>query len=94
MKRIIEKIDYSSRFEKQLSKAPLNIKRAWRRRLALFLENFHHPQLRNHLLTGQYQGYRSINITGDWRAIYSETGSANKRTIIFHALGTHSQLYT
>ncbi|GAI64559.1 unnamed protein product, partial [marine sediment metagenome] len=34
--------------------------------------------------------YRSINITGDWRALYSKP---DKDIIIFEALGIHSQLY-
>ncbi|OGE71342.1 hypothetical protein A2617_00135 [Candidatus Daviesbacteria bacterium RIFOXYD1_FULL_41_10] len=61
----------------------------FRKRFELFLSNPFHPQLNNHLLTGNYKGYRSINITGDWRALYSE----NENSIIFELLGTHSQLY-
>ncbi|MBI2330404.1 type II toxin-antitoxin system mRNA interferase toxin, RelE/StbE family [Candidatus Daviesbacteria bacterium] len=58
-------------------------------RLELFIINQFHPQLNNHSLTGKYKGNRSINITGDWRAIYSE----EKDSVIFELLGTHSQLY-
>lgn len=88
------RIDYSKRFDKQLSKAPTNIKKAFRQRLSLFLENKHHPQLHNHTLKGRYEGMRSINVTGDWRAIYIEKFVPHdQRVIIFHVLGTHSQLY-
>lgn len=44
------------------------------------------------LLKGSYLGFRSINITGDWRAIYSEEkNKKGDKTVIFEVLGTHSQ---
>ena len=84
-----ERIDYSTGFDKQLKKAPLKIKIAFRKRMEFFLQDQFHPQLNNHALTGKYSGYRSINITGDRRAIYSLRGEA----VVFEAIGTHSQLY-
>lgn len=39
------------------------------------------PLLNNHSLTGKWRGYRSINITGDWRAIFVEVGE-NKMTFV------------
>lgn len=89
MIKSLKRIDYSKIFDKQLRKVPLSIKIAFRQRFELFLNNPFHPQLNNHALTGKYKNYRSINITGDWRAIYSE----EKDAFIFELLGTHSQLY-
>ena len=60
-------------------------------RIQLFQKNPFHPVLNNHALHGVYQGYRSINITGDLRAIYEEV---NSDTVHFIALGTHQELYT
>lgn len=89
-----KRIDYSKIFHKQLKKAPLGIKIAFRERLALFLQNPSHPLLNNHSLSGSFLGKRSINITGDWRAIYYEyTSDDEGAVIIFYLLGTHSQLY-
>ncbi|MBI2103598.1 type II toxin-antitoxin system mRNA interferase toxin, RelE/StbE family [Candidatus Woesebacteria bacterium] len=82
-------IKFSKSFTKQYDKAPLEIRRAFDQRLKLFVQNSFHPILKNHLLRGSYKGFRSINITGDWRALYKESGDF----IIFSALGTHSQLY-
>lgn len=82
-------IKYSPKFRKQYAKSNEKIRSAFNSRLKLFIQNSHNPLLRNHALTGGYKGFRSINITGDWRAIYSERNSV----IIFVALGTHSQLY-
>lgn len=88
------RIDYAQKFLKQLKKAPLEIKVAFRKRLELFLKDPFHPLLDNHGLTGQYTGFRSINVTGDWRAIFAEQKSeAKSKTIVFVIIGTHSQLY-
>ena len=89
MEKNQERIDFSKKFDKQLKKAPQEIVDAFRKRLNLFTQNPNDPQLHNHALTGNFKGYRSINITGDWRALFTET----KTRIIFQLLGTHSQLY-
>jgi len=81
---------FNERFQKQYKKAPLNIRSAWNERFYLFLKDPTHPFLHNHALHGSYEGKRSINITGDWRALYQQYSS---NRIIFIALGTHSQLY-
>lgn len=94
MKKIVVDIKLAPKFDKQLRKSPLPIKRAFRQRFALFLTDQHHPLLHNHLLTGNFLGYRSINVTGDWRALYKEVPVDDGKVIIeFHLLGTHSQLY-
>lgn len=93
MNVIISRIDYSRKFIKQLKKAPLSIKIAFRDRLIIFLKNPFAPILNNHMLKGKYLSSQSINITGDWRAIYSETLGKDGKVAIFFALGTHSQLY-
>lgn len=82
-------INFAKTFRKQYDKADHKIKSTFDARLELFVINPFHPQLNNHVLTGKFNGYRSINITGDWRAIYSE----NRGIVIFKLLGTHSQLY-
>jgi addiction module RelE/StbE family toxin len=86
-------IDFSRKFEKQLERAPLNIQKAFRRRLELLLTDSFHPQLRNHALTGEWKGYRSVNVSGDWRAIFINKQRKGGIVILFIALGTHSQLY-
>lgn len=83
-------IDLSHRFIKQFKKAPKEIQRAFQERSFLFQKNPSHPFLHNHALHGNYEGKRSINVTGDWRAIYQEYSS---HRVMFIFLGTHSQLY-
>ncbi len=84
-----KRIDFSKTFDKQLRLAPLKIKTAFQKRFELFLADSFHPQLNNHLLSGKFWGHRSISVTGDWRAIFRVTDDS----VIFEALGTHSQLY-
>ena len=75
---------------KQLKKLSKKEKTKVAERLKLFTVHPFHPQLRNHPLVGRYQGYRSIDITPDLRALYIKT---NENTATFVALGSHSQLY-
>lgn len=64
-------------------------KEKFKERRDLFLKDEFDPVLNNHPLKGKYQGYRSINITGDFRAIYKR----DKDKAIFVAIGSHSRLY-
>lgn len=90
---MITRIDYSKEFLKQLKKSPLDIKIAFRKRFELFLQEPFNPLLRNHPLTGEYSKNRSINITGDWRVIFSEIEEKDGKVIQLKLIGTHSQLY-
>lgn len=84
----------SDKFKKQYKKAPKSVKDAVHNRISLFEKHLYHPLLHNHPLVGVYAGFRSINITGDWRAVYRESKDSFGNTIVtFIALGTHSQLY-
>ncbi len=83
------KIKYSKKFEKCLNKVPLHIKKAFVGRLRLFQHDRYHPRLNYHRLKGEYRDYWSINVTGDWRALFEEEDGIVK----FHLFGTHSELY-
>lgn len=84
-------IRYSKKFIKEFKKCPTNIQNSFKKRLIVFLNCPNHSLLNNHSLVGQLKGYKSINITGDWRAIFEEFN--DKQTVYFVAIGTHSQLY-
>ena len=87
-------IKYSATFKKQYKKAPKKIQEKVKERISRFAQNPTNQMLNNHALTGKYQGYRSINITGDWRAIYSlRLDHKSKQEYYFELVGTHSQLY-
>ncbi len=84
-------VNFSKRFTKSLDKASEKIREAFYSRLETFMENKFHPILSNHLLKGEYKGYRSINITGDFRALFQEF--ENGDIVFFDFFGTHSELY-
>ena len=87
------RIKYSKLFNKQHKAIPLVIKKAFRDAFELFLEYPNHPVLRNHGLKQRFQGYRSIDITEDYRAIYKEKHDGNEEIITFYMIGTHEELY-
>lgn len=84
-------IDYSKEFIKKGRRAPQKIRQAIKIRIAEFAFSPFSPRLNNYGLVGKWQGYRSINITGDWRAIFIEQNDYS--LVKFIAVGTHSQLY-
>jgi len=86
-------IRLTKKFAKQYSKAPRKIKKAFDSRLKIFKKQPFHPVLNNHSLKGNYLYHQSINVTGDWRAIFLYSEENGNKTAIFIALGTHSQLY-
>jgi addiction module RelE/StbE family toxin len=84
-----KRIEFSPIFTKLFERAPTKIKKALDDALDLFEEDPNHPALRNHPLTGKYAGFRSIDVTENWRALYRE----EKERIMFADLGTHEELY-
>ena len=83
-------VEFHRSFDKLYIKLPAKLKIRLSERLKIFMANPLDPTLRNHALSGEWVGYRSINITGDYRAIYEETGKNGAR---FVAVGTHGKLY-
>ena len=77
-------------FRRQYAVLSVKIKTKFSERRDLFLADHLHPLLNNHPLSGKYQNCRSINITGDYRAIYF---SLNSETAVFIAISTHAELY-
>ncbi|MBU0974983.1 type II toxin-antitoxin system mRNA interferase toxin, RelE/StbE family [Patescibacteria group bacterium] len=84
------KIDFHKNFEKQYDKLNKKQKTKFQERLKLFSVDPFDKALNNHALKGKYLDYRSINITGDLRAIYK---MVNTNECIFAVLGSHSELY-
>lgn len=84
------KVRFHKRFIKDYNRLDLKIQRIFEGRLKKFCNNPYQAELSNHPLKGKWQGYRSINISEDFRAVYKETG---EEEIIFITIGSHSQLY-
>ena len=86
-------IKYTDNFLKQLKKSDVRIRKAFKQRILLFEQNPNDLELNNHSLHEPYQGYRSIDITADYRAIYKEVIQEDDTYIYFTSFGTHTQLY-
>jgi addiction module RelE/StbE family toxin len=82
-------IDFHRDFIKAFKKLPPKIRKKFQERLLLFEKDTFNLILNNHALNGERKGYRSINISGDVRAIYRK----NFEGVIFIEIGSHSRLY-
>jgi len=80
---------FHASFKKRFRKLPPKVREAFYARMEIFLLSPHHPLLHDHSVGRAYPRHRSINITGDVRALY--TGSADR--VIFMLIGTHAELY-
>ena len=83
-------IETTKTFDKQYSKLNNKTKTVYKNRITIFKDNPFNLKLRNHALKGKYLGYRSIDITGDIRVLYTVKGNV---VIVFGFIGSHSQLY-
>lgn len=82
-------ITFHKDFKKVLRKFPAKTQEKFYERLSIFEKDVFNPALNNHALRGNYSGYRSINITGDLRALYKSSCDE----VIFVAIDSHSNLY-
>jgi mRNA-degrading endonuclease RelE of RelBE toxin-antitoxin system len=82
-------VKFHKKFIKKLNKLPLKIQVAFSDKLEIFISDKFDISLNNHALNNPYKNKRSINITGDYRAIFEEDGDKT----IFKLIGTHSDLY-
>jgi addiction module RelE/StbE family toxin len=82
-------IIFSKNFTREYEKLSKSLQNKFKTRFTIFQKDIYNPLLKNHTLQGKWGGNRSINITGDIRAIYRE----ENELIIFIAIGSHSDLY-
>lgn len=84
------RISLHKNFEKRFARLDHKIKLAFLKRKDLLVENPFHHMLNNHKLEGGFAGCRSINITGDYSAIFIFRENDH---IEFLTIGTHHELY-
>ncbi len=82
-------IEYARSFQKDIKKLSPKLKSKFIDRVKIFQQDQFDPILHNHELHSPYTNCRSINISGDIRAIFIVT----KNTVTFLYIGTHSELY-
>ncbi len=84
------KIDFHRNFDKRFKKLNTRQRQQFKIKLTIFTQDQSHPTLNNHGLKGRYAGYRSINISGDFRAVFIQHSASH---VEFIDIGSHSQLY-
>ena len=77
------------KFEKQFAKLPKPVRSKFLLRLQIFRENQSASVLNIHQLQGNKRPLLSMNVTGDYRALFL----INKDVVTFYEIGTHSELY-
>ncbi|OIP65230.1 MAG: hypothetical protein COV32_02825 [Candidatus Yonathbacteria bacterium CG10_big_fil_rev_8_21_14_0_10_43_136] len=87
------KVFFHKHFRKRFAKLPSKIKDKFDIQLELFYKNLHDERLNNHELHGKYINHRSINVTGDIRAVYRKTDTV-MGSVLFVDIGTHPELYS
>jgi mRNA-degrading endonuclease YafQ of YafQ-DinJ toxin-antitoxin module len=83
------KVFFHKKFKKQFKKLPEDIQVKFFERLGILVSYPRSSILNVHLLKGSMSNLTSMNVTGDYRAIFVE----KKDKIEFHMIGTHSNLY-
>ena len=83
------RVIFHKTFLKQYRKFPEKIKIKFDTRLSLLLKDFGHPTLRVHPLRGDKFPLFSMNVTGDYRALFVR----KEDEVRFHEIGKHSELY-
>lgn len=81
---------YSKKFRRNYKKLSQKLQEQFKHRRNLFLEDQFDPVLNNHQLHDPYAGCRSINVTGDYRAIFYHEGP---NIVRFIAVDTHHNLF-
>jgi len=87
------KVFYDPKFYEKLKKVDVRIRKSVKKQMLLFSKSPIDPSLRNHALQGEWQGYRSIDITNDVRAIYKKVQVREDIVAYFAIFGTHRELY-
>ena len=86
-------IQYDPDFLDKLKSVNVRIRKSFKERIDLFRKNPYNTQLNNHPLKDEYETYRSIDVTNDYRALYEEVGDGDELIAYFSILGTHEELY-
>lgn len=82
-------VKFHTTFKKKLKKIPSKMQDRFYERLELFMQDRSNRVLNNHSVDRAFPNCRSINVSGDYRAIFEDHGEL----IIFINIGTHSSLY-
>lgn len=84
------RVCFHKHFEKDYKKCSPKTCERFKKQLLLFFDDPFHPVLNNHALHGEWSDFRSIDVGGDYRALYR---FINDEIVEFFAFDTHNNLY-
>jgi len=77
----------------KLKKKDVRTRKSFKKALEIFFKDPYNLELDSHELKREWEGFRSIDVTTDLRAIYQEDKEGNEPVAYFVALDTHKVLY-
>ena len=80
---------YHKKFTKRFVKLSPKIQASFYKKLEIFCADKYDVRINNHPLHGIFAGSRSIDVTGNYRAVFVE----NVDSVVFTNVGTHPELY-
>lgn len=86
-------VEFNPEFLKKYRQSDVRIRHRVNDCLRTFKNNPADPELNNHALKREWTGFRSIDITSDYRAIFEYKQEDEETVAYFVALGAHKQLY-
>lgn len=81
---------FKKKFIKKFKKLPVKIRVKFNENIEIFKIDPYNPILNNHALNGKYSHCRSINVSGDLRAVYTEQ---THNVALFIDIDNHPNLY-
>jgi mRNA-degrading endonuclease YafQ of YafQ-DinJ toxin-antitoxin module len=83
------RVHFHKDFRKKYHRLPKKIQDKFDERLRILITDAEHPLLNIHQLQGERWPLMSMNVTGDYQALYT----LEKGGFMFREIGTHSELY-
>ena len=77
----------------KIKKQDVRVRKSFKEAIGQFSEDPNNLELDNHDLHRKWEGFRSIDITADLRAIFQEDKEGDEPVAYFVAFGSHEELY-
>lgn len=78
----------------KIKKLNVRIRNNFKKKIEIFSKDPNNSELNNHKLQREWEGFSSIDVTSNWRAVYQEIDEEGEDTVAYFVeLGTHGDLY-
>lgn len=87
------KVQLAPELVAKVKKQDIRIRKSFKIAIDIFSKDPGYLGLNNHSLKREWEGFRSIDVTSDLRAVYQEISETDETFAYFVDLGTHDELY-